>query len=55
MFEQAYDHLRPQGHLYVVIRKQQGAPSALKYLKELYAEAETIERDGGYWVIACRK
>lgn len=24
MFEQAYDHLRPQGHLYVVIRKQQG-------------------------------
>ena len=32
-----------------------GAPSALKYLKELYAEAETIERDGGYWVIACRK
>ena len=55
MFEQAYDHLRPQGHLYVVIRKQQGAPSALKFLKELYAEAETIERDGGYWVIACKK
>ena len=43
------------GILVLVIRKQQGAPSALKYLKELYAEAETIERDGGYWVIACRK
>ena len=46
---------QPGGWLYAVVRKQQGAPSALKYLKELYAEAETIERDGGYWVIACRK
>ena len=55
MFEDAKAHLAEGGKLFLVIRKQQGAPSALKFLKELYAEAETIERDGGYWVIACRK
>lgn len=54
MFEDARAHLRPGGALYLVIRKQQGAPSALKFLKGLYAGAEVIERDGGYWVIACR-
>ena len=53
MFEDARAHLAPGGALYLVIRKQQGAPSALKFLKELYGIAEVIERDGGYWVIRC--
>ena len=55
MFEDAKAHLAEGGRLFLVIRKQQGAPSALKFLKELYAEAETIERDGGYWVIVFQK
>lgn len=55
MFEDAKAHLVPGGRLYLVIRKQQGAPSALKFLKELYGKAETIERDGGYWIIRCTK
>ena len=55
MFEDAKAHLTEGGRLFLVIRKQQGAPSALKFLKELYAEAETIERDGGYWVMAWKK
>ena len=55
MFEDAKAHLREGGSLYLVIRKQQGAPSALKFLKELYAKAEVIERDGGYWIIQCTK
>ena len=53
MFEDAKAHLREGGALYLVIRKQQGAPSALKFLKELYRRAEVIERDGGYWIIRC--
>lgn len=53
MFEDAKAHLAPGGKLVLVIRKQQGAPSALKFLKELYASAEVIARDGGYWIIAC--
>ena len=55
MFEDAKAHLKPGGMLVLVIRKQQGAPSALKFLKELYRKAEVIERDGGYWIIACTK
>ena len=55
MFEDAKAHLAPGGRLYLVIRKQQGAPSALKFLKELYGKAEVIERDGGYWIIECIK
>ena len=55
MFEDAKDHLVSSGALYLVIRKQQGAPSALKFLKELYGKAEVIERDGGYWIIECVK
>lgn len=53
MFEDAKAHLRPGGALYLVIRKQQGAPSALKYLKGLYEKAEVMKRDGGYWIIRC--
>ena len=55
MFEDTKDHLVSGGALYLVIRKQQGAPSALKFLKELYGKAEVIERDGGYWIIECVK
>ena len=53
MFEDAKAHLKPGGMLVLVIRKQQGAPSALKFLKTLYARAEVIARDGGYWIIRC--
>ena len=55
MFADAASHLNQGGALYLVIRKQQGAPSALKFLKELYGKAEVIERDGGYWIIECIK
>lgn len=51
LFAQARDHLAPGGSLYAVIRKQQGAPSALKYLSGLYSSAEVVDRSGGYWVI----
>ena len=51
LFAQARDHLKPDGALYVVIRKQQGAPSALKYLKEIYVRAETVGRGSGFHVL----
>ncbi|MED9820937.1 MAG: methyltransferase [Christensenellales bacterium] len=53
MFEDAKAHLKPGGRLILVIRKQQGAPSALKFLAGLYGKAEVIGREGGYWVICC--
>ena len=51
LFERARSFLKPGGALYLVIRKQQGAPSALKFLKERYGEAEVIDRGSGFHVI----
>ena len=51
LFARARDFLAPGGALFLVIRKQQGAPSALKYLREIYAQAEVVDRGGGFWVI----
>jgi 16S rRNA (guanine1207-N2)-methyltransferase len=50
-FQEASERLTPDGFLYVVIQKKQGAPSALQFLGQLFSQAEVIERDGGYWVI----
>ena len=51
LFAQARERLREGGALYIVIRKQQGAPSALKYLKTLYTDVRVIGRGSGYHVI----
>ena len=51
LFDAARDFLNPGGSLYIVIRKQQGAPSALKHLHEIYKTAEVVDRGGGFWVI----
>ena len=55
MFEQAYDHLRPQGHLYVVIRKQQGALSAKAKIEELFGNCEVINKEKGYYILKSTK
>ena len=46
-------HLAPGGELWLVIRKQQGAPSAMAYLKTLFATVECAAKKGGFWVIRC--
>ena len=53
MFDRARDHLTAGGALYIVIRKQQGAESAQRYLQSIYADVERISRDKGYWVLRC--
>ncbi|MBQ8975554.1 MAG: methyltransferase [Oscillospiraceae bacterium] len=55
IFAAARRQLSPGGALYLVIRKQQGADSAVKYLKTLFSNVETIERSGGFHVIRCRE
>lgn len=55
MFEGARDRLDAGGALYVVIRKQQGAPSALNFLREAFGHAEVIDRAGGFWVIRAER
>ena len=54
LFAQSARKLTENGELYLVIRRQQGAESALKYLKTIFVEAETVEKSGGFWVIRCQ-
>ena len=54
MFADAASCLSESGELWLVIRKQQGAPSAITYLRTLYGDVETVEKKSGFWVIRCR-
>ena len=54
-FAQAYEKLLPGGKLYIVIRKQHGAPSAIKYLQTMFSLVSTIEKDAGYWILEAVK
>ena len=51
MFADAAKCLKPGGALYLVIRKQQGAESCMKYLETVFAEVEKVSKSGGFWVI----
>ncbi len=55
LFAGAARRLAPDGALYVVIRKQQGAESAQRYLETLYKKVERVAREKGYWVLRCAK
>ena len=51
MFADAAARLKPGGALYLVIRKQQGAESCMKYLQTIYDTVEKLDKSGGLWVI----
>ena len=51
MFADAAKCLKPGGALYLVIRKQQGAESCVKYLQTLFENVEKLDRSGGFWVL----
>ena len=53
MFADSRARLNPGGRLILVIRKQQGAPSAQKYLSTLFGQVELLARDAGYWILCC--
>ncbi|WP_310551856.1 class I SAM-dependent methyltransferase [Paenibacillus glufosinatiresistens] len=56
IFEEAYHQLRPNGSLWVVIQKKQGAPSAAAKIESLFGEVEEIGKDKGYRILkAVRK
>lgn len=54
MFSDAATALTEGGALYLVIRKQQGAESCIRFLETIYTEVEKLDRSGGFWVLrAC--
>lgn len=55
LFAEAARCLAPGGALWLVIRKQQGAPSALEHLRSLFAQVQPVEKKSGYWILRCRE
>ncbi|MBQ6060407.1 MAG: class I SAM-dependent methyltransferase [Clostridia bacterium] len=55
MFADAEECLRPGGSLILVIRKQQGAESCIRYLQTLFPEVEKTAKSGGFWVLKATK
>ena len=53
LFAQCRNHLTPDGSLYLVIRRQQGADSAKAYLSTLFSSVETVERKKGFYIFRC--
>lgn len=53
--EKAYEYLNPDGELWVVIQKKQGAPSLLKKLEAVFPKTSTVAREKGYYIYRSKK
>lgn len=53
MFAEGAERLRENGSLWLVIRKQQGAPSAQTYLKTLFNRVVIPQKKNGFWIFCC--
>lgn len=51
----AYDHLKENGTLTIVIQKKQGAPSAKKKMEEVFGNVEVVISKKGYFVFESTK
>ena len=55
ILEEAFDYLKNQGELWVVIQKKQGAPSAKKKMQEIFGNCEIVSKDKGYYILKSQK
>ena len=55
MYEEAKQYLIDGGSLYIVIRKAQGAPSASKYIEQIFGNITLLKRDKGYYIYRATK
>ena len=55
ILEGAFDHLEKDGRLYFVIRKDQGALSIAKIIKENKCEIDVINKEKGYFIYKVKK
>ena len=53
LYDKSKEKLTDKGHLYIVIRKAQGAGSSISKLETLFNNVVVINKDGGYYVIDC--
>lgn len=47
----AKEHLKEKGELWIVVRKQQGAESLIRDMKEVYNSVEIITKKKGFYII----
>ncbi|MBI5971610.1 class I SAM-dependent methyltransferase [Staphylococcus caledonicus] len=55
IFEEAYQKLKLNGELYVVIQKKQGMPSAKKKMEEIFNHVEVVNKNKGYYILKSLK
>lgn len=55
MYEDAKEHLKEGGALYLVINKKHGAPSTITFLSNLFGNCEVLDKKSGFNVIKCVK
>ena len=55
MYEDAKEHLKDGGVLYLVINKKHGAPSTITFLNTLFNSCEVLDKKTGFNVIKCVK
>lgn len=55
IFEEAHQHLKQNGTLYVVIQKKQGMPSAKEKMRALFDNVEVLEKSKGYYILRSSK
>jgi len=53
--ENAGSRLKPEGTLVFVLKKDQGALSAMKHLDAFYGEIGILMKKSGYYVVKCKK
>ncbi len=54
ILEKAQEHLKPNGELWFVIRKDQGAKSIEKLIKEIYT-LEIVKKEKGFFIFRAKK
>lgn len=55
MYEGAKQRLIDGGSLFIVIRKAQGAPSASRYIEDLFGNITLLKKDKGYYIYQAKK
>lgn len=55
IFRQAYDHLNEKGRLWVVIRKNHGAKSAIKEIETVFGNCKVIDKEKGYFILMAHR
>ena len=55
MYEGAINHLIDGGSLFIVIRKNQGAPSASKCIQGIFGNITLLKKDKGYYIYQAKK